>query len=247
MDADRIMEIVNGLDNETYESMGKVIFGHEMWIENASEDQGRFSADLMYGHNMVSDGTAPREYVNPVVLDSEGNPIPSEVSEIRNGYRISFEGNGRMPYTMYVESLPVTWNHINDGTWRAGLKRDFSDVKSSASYHMCAKAVFADSAPSATEQTLLEIISDRPCLEEGCGVGFRVLYEGRPLSGKEMKAFCRGTGREAYGRTDDAGEVSFRIDHAGEWMFLMRHRDSDKFVEDEFDETVLITTLVMRS
>ena len=202
MNYDEIMKVINGLDEHTYECMGKVIFGHEVWIENAVKHMfNKYSADLLYGHNMHTDGTAPKEYINPTVFDAEGNHIKCDVDPIKDGYRVSFKGNGKAPYTMYNETIPVIWNKIKDGKWKAGVKRDYADVDSSASYQMYAKIVFTD------------------------GV----------------------TGEESFANTDADGKATLKVTNSGEWMILMRYKDTAKAVADEFDETVYIHTIVMKA
>ncbi len=247
MNYKEIMSTIDGLDEHTYNCMGKVIFGHEIWLGNAHSNlkTNEYSADLLYGHNMHSDGRAPKEYVNIVVLDAEGRAIGSKSEEINDGYRIHFKGNGNAPYTMYNETMPVIWNHINDGTWKAGVKRNFTNIKSSAAYQMYAKIVFSDEGPTRLEQALLEIIPDRYKLKVGEKASFRVLYEGRPLADKEIKFYSKESKEEIFAKTDGEGVASFDVNHEGDWMILMRYKDTSKAVDDEFDETVFIITLVM--
>lgn len=249
MKYNEIMNVVNSLDEATYESMGKVIFGHEVWFGNAKScfDTEEYCAELQYGHNMVHDKKAPKEYVNIVVLDNKGASIPVKIEEFDNGHRISFKGNGNAPYTMYNETLPVIWNLINDGTWKAGVKRDFTNIKNSATYQMYAKTVFSKDAPSVLEQTMLEIVPDTQILKVGSKATFKVLYEGKPLVGKKMKFYSSQSKEEIFHDTDKDGMVSFDVNCPGDWMILMRFRDESKAVEDEFDETVFIMTLVMKA
>lgn len=245
---EEIMRVINGLDEHTYECMGKVIFGHEVWIENAVKHMfNKYSADLLYGHNMHTDGTAPKEYINPTVFDAEGNHIKCDVDPIKDGYRVSFKGNGKAPYTMYNETIPVIWNKIKDGKWKAGVKRDYTDVDSSASYQMYAKIVFTDGAPSKLEQTVLEIVPDNGKMKVGSDTVFKVLYEGKPLAGKELKFYSKVTGEESFANTDANGKATLKVTNSGEWMILMRYKDTAKAVADEFDETVYIHTIVMKA
>ena len=248
MEHKTIIDILNRLDAHTYNCMGKVIFGHEVWLENAVCDfaSNIFSADLKYGHNMHSDGKVPEEYINISIFDNDGNLIESSIKDIPDGYRIIFKGNGNAPYTMYNESIPVIWNHINDGTWKAGVKCDFTNVKSSASYQMYAKIIFSQCELSRLEQTILEIIPDKNMPTTGEKISFKVLYEGKPVVGNEVKFYSNESKTEFFNETDSNGNVSFTADSPGEWMILVRFKDTNKLVENEFDETVYITTLVMR-
>ena len=247
MEMNEIMNVVNNMDAKTYHCMGKVIFGHEIWLENAIMGGEKFSSDLRYGHNMVGDGKVPEKYVNPTVFDNRGNPVQSKAEEIPEGYRISFSNKGGMPYSMYIESIPVIWNIIADGTWKAGVKRDYTDVKTSASYQMYAKIIFAECEPPQIEPAILEIMPDKGKLHLDKEIGFTIKYEGKPLANKEVKMFCKESGEEIFKNTDADGKVSVNINKSGEWMFLVRHKDGSKCVENEFDESVFITTLVMRA
>ena len=243
---EKIVEYINNLDEKTYICMGKVIFGHEIWLENASVKDGIFSADLAYGHNMKQDGIAPDRYINPIVFDSDGNAIEYTIEKTETKRTISFKGTGRMPYTMYVESIPVIWNVINDGTWKAGFKRDFTNIKSSASYQMYSKMIFSKETPSRMEHATLDILPCFSTVRVDDLASFEISYEGKPLTKKEVKFYCRCTEEEFYSNTDDGGIATMKMSHPGEWMVLVRHKDSTKCIENEFDESVFIVTLVVK-
>ncbi len=47
--------------------------------------------------------------------------------------------------------------------------------------------------------------------------------------------------------TDENGIAKVPITGEGEWMFLVRHRDPTKKVNEEYDESVFVSTLVMET
>ena len=242
-----ITEVLNGMDEGNYRSMSMVIRGHEMWLQEPLREGDRYSAELRFGHNMEPDGSAPDDYVHPTVIDCDGNSVETRFERIDQGHRICFRDTGRAPYTLYNESVPVIWNIIKGGAWKAGLKRDFSDVESSSAFQMYAKVILSDGEPSATEQAVLEIVPDTGRLKVGTDAGFAVLYEGRPLAGQDLKFFCKSTGETRMIRTDDGGRAVLSVTDPGDWMVLMRYRDESKSSEDEFDDSVFIMTLVMKA
>ena len=242
-----IYDVLDGMELQNYMCMSRVIQGHELWFQDAVRDGGCYHADLMFGHNMNPDGSAPDDYVHPTVFDAEGNIVETRTENLGNGHRISFRDTGKAPYTMYNESVPIIWNIIKGGKWEAGLKRDFKDVESSSSFEMYAKAVFSDGEASHTEQSVLEIVPGTGKLKVGTDAVFTVLYEGRPLTGQDVKFYCKGTDETRMVRTDRGGRAVLEVTDPGNWMVLMRYRDDQKSSEDEFDDSVFITTLVMKA
>lgn len=249
MDFQESLRLLNALDPENRRSLGKVIFGHENWLDRPTCDweKEEFSAELFHGHNMEPDGRAPKEYVNGIAMDKDGKALKVDVEETADGYRLSFKGNGNGPYTLYDETQPMIWNLINDGSWTAGPKRDFSNVKSSANYQQYAKIVFSQKEPSRLEQTELELVSDDLEAKAGKEASFTLYYEGKPLPGVKVKFFSKKDKVEIFAETDAEGRVSFVPTTADLWMALARYKDESKSSEDEFDETVFVTTLTMRA
>jgi uncharacterized GH25 family protein len=49
----------------------------------------------------------------------------------------------------------------------------------------------------------------------------------------------------AFAKTDGNGIARIPVTEGGQWMFLARHRDPTKKVNDAFDESVFVNTLVM--
>ncbi len=72
-----------------------------------------------------------------------------------------------------------------------------------------------------------------------------VLYDGLPLSDATLSATCSkgGDDRSIEKKTNADGMVTIELVKQGNWMFLVRYRDSDKSVKDEWDEKVTTATL----
>jgi uncharacterized GH25 family protein len=76
----------------------------------------------------------------------------------------------------------------------------------------------------------------------------QVFYEGKPLADEDVKAVSQKLGKEmALVKTDSQGIARIPISTDGEWMFLVRHKDPTKKVNDMFDESVFVSTLVMQA
>ena len=73
-------------------------------------------------------------------------------------------------------------------------------------------------------------------------------YGGRPLPHAEIKVVSGKKRRElTVLNTDEKGETVIKIPWNGEWMFLLNHRDPFKKMDQEFDESVFVCTLVMEA
>jgi len=79
----------------------------------------------------------------------------------------------------------------------------------------------------------------------GDEVVLSVLYDGLPLSDATLSATCikDGDDHSIEKKTDDDGMVKIDLVKQGNWMFLVRYRDSDKGVKGEYGEKVTTSTL----
>ena len=76
----------------------------------------------------------------------------------------------------------------------------------------------------------------------------KACYGGRPLPHAEIKVVSGKKGRKlTVLKTDEKGEAVIKIPWKGEWMFLLNHRDPFKKMDQEFDESVFVCTLVMEA
>ena len=69
--------------------------------------------------------------------------------------------------------------------------------------------------------------------------------DGLPLSDATLSATCikDGDDHSIEKKTDDDGMVKIDLVKQGNWMFLVRYRDSDKGVKGEYGEKVTTSTL----
>ena len=89
------------------------------------------------------------------------------------------------------------------------------------------------------------IVPENLCWEVGGEVKFRV--ERKTLASAEVKVVSKSEGKEiAQVVTNENGFGRFSITSEGEWMFLVRHRDPTKKSNRKYDESVFISTLVVK-
>jgi uncharacterized GH25 family protein len=87
-----------------------------------------------------------------------------------------------------------------------------------------------------------------PWCQVGQEAELQVFYEGKPLASAEVKAVSKKEGTDmALVKADEQGKARIPITTDGEWMFLVRHKDPSKKVNDMFDESVFVSTLVMEA
>jgi uncharacterized GH25 family protein len=237
------------MDNVLIGKLSKMVQGHEIWLDSPFISDGHATVLLRYGHNMVSDGIPPKHMVNPTIYAPNGMKLDPAILTIEDAHVIGFSIKNRGNYTVLVDSSAV-WNKT-EGGYKMGAKSQFNDVSYSGAFHMMAKKIIPSEPNNDIEDAvvhgILELVPDTTFLNVGKDVVIHVLYEGKPLTGIELKVFSKKGGKEQMIKTDGEGKVKVRIDQEGEWMFLMRHRDSTKQVEDEYDEAVFITTLIMET
>jgi uncharacterized GH25 family protein len=74
----------------------------------------------------------------------------------------------------------------------------------------------------------------------------KVFCEDKPLASADVKAVFKKEGKEmAVAKTDENGVARIPVSENGQWMFLVRHLDPTKKVNEEFDESVFLNTLVL--
>ncbi len=226
-----------------------MVHGHEIWLDSPFISEGKVTVLLRYGHNLVSDGIPPRHMVNPTIYTPNGRTMGPQIMAMRDGYVLGFPIQDKGNYSLYVDSSAV-WNKTESG-YKMGSKSQFSDVSYSGAFHQMAKKIVpsepGNDIGEAIVHGILELIPGSTGLTLGKDAAIHVLYEGKPLAGIELKVYSKKDKKERMIKTDAKGKVKVQIDQEGEWMFLMRYRDASKKVEDEYDETVFVTTLIMET
>jgi len=223
--------------------------GHEIWLEKSNAIGEDVEFALMYGHNMRPDGAVDIKRLLANVFDKDGGKVDAELKSDQNVSSLEFKAQKDGFYTAFVDMGVTIWSKNNEG-YKEGPKFKYKDVTYAGAFHQMAKYIVAagDTGEynSHPLHGILEIVPREPNCVVGSDALFTVMYEDKPLVGVEVKAVSKKEGKEmALIKTDRSGSVRIPITAAGEWMFLARHTDNTKKVNDEFDESVFINTLVM--
>lgn len=237
------------MDPETLRSFSRMIYGHEIWLENVRKEDGEFRIYGLYGHKLVPDKPMPTDYANPVLYDDDGrveDPYRDIVNDPR-GWEFSFEDAGADVYTLYVDSSS-TWVTDDEG-WHRGVKRDFSKSEYAGAFHMCAKRIISRDGKKVGDvrHAELEIIPDSATLKVGGKARLEVLYEGKPLPNNKVIVYCRGWEDLKTMKTDSQGILELDVAEPGTYAFITKYTDSSKAVSDEFDETSYTMTITMEA
>ena len=244
-----LMDYLNRtLDRKLLNQLSKVYYGHEMWIDTPSSIENIVSCHLRYGHNMSVDGVPPKSYVNSIVYTPDGKRLKADETEEKDGYLLSCPKSVDGDYSFYIDSSSV-WCHDANNKWAMCPKSKMEGASYSGAFNLVAKKIVSTSNGQEfvpVSHSTLEILPRARGIMAGKKAEFKIIYEGRPLSGSEIKAYCRDTNKDVMVDIVD-GKAMVPIDHAGTYMFLVRHRDGTKRIDDVFDETVFVTTLVMET
>ena len=237
------------MDPETFRSFCRQIYGHEIWLGDQGNESGEIFVYGLYGHKMVPDKPMPTDYAHVVLYDDDGrapNPDREIVEEIQ-GWKFSFKDEGADVYTLYVDSNS-TWVTDEEG-WHRGVKRDFSTVKYSGAFNMVAKRIISRNGvnPGNVIHAALEIMPETASLKVGEDARMRILYEGNPMKDFKVLCFCKATENVETYRTDSEGILTYPVKEKGSYLFIAKYTDTEKKVDEEFDETGFTTTLTMET
>lgn len=229
-----------------------MIGGHEIYLEAARVKESEAEMILGYGHNMRLDGRPDAHLVTVTVYTPDKErlaPVPEAKDEY---YSVRFDCLKPGYYTTFVDLSPMIYSNTKKEGFKEGPKNEYKDVVYAGAWHQMAKTIVAaDSADNYMPEHLhgiLDIVPNESILVNGKDVELTLFYEGRPLSNTDIKAVSKSTGKEmAVVATDKDGIARISVTGEGEWMFLSRHRDPSKGIEDKYDEVVFVTTLVMRT
>lgn len=229
-----------------------MVGGHEIFLEAASMKENEAEIILGYGHNMELDGRPDAHLVTVTVFTPHNEklaPVPEAREEY---YAVRFDCIKPGYYTTFVDLSPMVYSNTKKEGFKEGPKNKYKDVVYAGAWHQMAKTIVsAGSAGNYMPEHLhgiLDIVPKEAALFKGKDIELTLFYEGRPLANTEIKAVSKNTGKEmGLVATDKDGNVRIPVTCEGEWMFLCRHRDPSKAVEDKYDEAVFVTTLVMRT
>ena len=229
-----------------------MVYGHEIWLELSRVHDAGVEIELAYGDCMRTDGFIDPRSVSPVAYDPEGNRIALEIIPRNEHHLITLPTGTPGFYVSAVDLQPVTISISQSEGCKLGPKHMYGDTLYAGAYHQMAKIIVpvgnAGKYHARHLHGIFDIIPDTAWLVPGSDIGLTLLYEGIPVPGIEVSAVSKVDGKTwATGKTGAVGIARLRVPGTGTWMFIARHRDRQKRRENEYDETVFVTTLVMET
>jgi len=223
--------------------------GHEIWLETSKADGKEIELALMYGHNMRQDGIADARRLKAFNYPPDGSKLDLAIIPDEKRYLLRFNADAEGSYAVIVDMESTILCKTKDGNKR-GPRSQFKDVTYAGAFHQMAKILCPvggnGNYSGQVVHGILETVPSKPWCQVGQASEMQVFYEGKPLAFAEVKAVSQKTGKEmALVKADDQGKVSIPVTIDGEWMYLVRHKDPSKKVNDMFDESVFVSTLVM--
>jgi uncharacterized GH25 family protein len=229
-----------------------MVGGHEIYLETASVNDNKAELILGYGHNMQRDGSPDARLVTTTAYTPAKEKLSPAFDTKEDYHVIKFDCEESGYYTVVADLSPMVYSNTKEEGFKEGPRNMYKDVIYAGAWHQMAKTVIAAGSPGDyTPEHLhgiLDIIPKEASLVNGTDIELSLFYEGNPLANSEIKAVSASTGKEmALVATDEDGIARIPINAEGEWMFLSRHRDPSKGMDDMYDEAVFVTTLVMRT
>ncbi len=229
----------------------RIMGGHEIWLGEARLNGDQAEVALIFGDNMRPDGSLDPKRINPTVYKPDGSTLKPAISAEKDKHWLTFSCAGDGCYTAIVDLVPVIITQDNEG-YHIGPKYQYKNVTYSGAVVQMAKRILSvgDPQPELKEPIhgILEIVPRRLGFSQGEDAEIRVFYEGKPLAETDVKAISEKEGKlMAKTKTDNEGWAKIPLTVAGDWMFMVLHRDPTKKVSEEFDTTNFITTLVMEA
>jgi len=229
-----------------------MVFGHEIWLENVQSKGTKTDIRLMYGHNMKTDGHVDANRISSVVYGPGRKKIVPAIKTKTDHHIVSFSGEKPGYYISVVDLSPLVISKTKNDEYKHGSRKMYKDITYAGAFHQMAKKIIplgeAGKYTARHVHGILDLLPESPQLALGGEIGLTLLYEGKPVKGVTVKAISKKEGKDlATGVTDAKGVVKFPITRKGTWMFIARHNDPSKAVEDEYDETVFVSTLVMET
>lgn len=229
----------------------RIMSGHEIWLGEARLEGYQAEMALLFGDNMRIDGSLDPEKINPTVYRPDGSTLKPAISSEKDRHRLTFPFAGDGCYIAIVDLAPVIITQDAEG-YHIGPKCKFKNVTYSGAIVQMAKRILfvGDAQPELKDpfHGILEIVPRKSGFAKGEEAEIRVFYEYKPLAEAEVKAVSEKEGKlMAQTKTDDQGRAKISLTVAGDWMFRVLHKDPTKKVNDEFDQTNFVTTLVIEA
>jgi len=234
------------------DKMVLMVFGHEIWLEDVKCRGTKTGIQLMYGHNMKTDGKVDTKRISSVVYGPGRKKIVPIIREETNHHLVIFTWEKPGYYIPVVDLSPLVISKTKNEEYKQGPRKMYKDIVYAGAFHQMAKKIIpigeVGTYTPRHVHGILDLIPERPALAKGTDISMTVLYEGKPVKGVTVKAISKEEGKEMTSAfTDAKGTVKFPIAKNGTWMFIARHNDPSKAVADEYDEMVFVSTLVMET
>jgi uncharacterized GH25 family protein len=239
-------------EGETMDKMVLMVFGHEIWLENANVKGTSADVRLAYGHNMKTDGQVDSKRITSVVYGPGRKKIVPAIKPNADRHVVTFTGEKPGYYIPVVDLSPMVFSKTKTDEYRTGPRKMYKDIVYAGAFHQMAKTIIpigtAGKYTPRHVHGILDLMPESPVLTPDKEISLTVLYEGKPAKGVTVKAISKKEGKDLATVVSDAkGIVKIPISRNGMWMFIARHNDPEKAVKDEYDETVFISTLVMET
>ena len=234
------------------DKMVLMVFGHEIWLENATVKGTNADIKLAYGHNMKTDGHVDSKRITPIVYGPGRKKIVPALKPMADSHVITFKGEKPGYYIPVVDLSPMIFSRTKNDEYKTGPRKMYKDIVYAGAFHQMAKKIVplgpVGKYSPRHVHGILDLVPKSPVLVPDTEVSVAVLYEGKPVKGVTVKAISKKEGKDIVSAVSDAkGIVKIPINRNGTWMFIARHNDPSKTVKDEYDETVFVTTLVMET
>ena len=229
-----------------------MVKGHEIWLEKTMVKDDDVEIGVYFGHMMKADGCPEVAKVLPSVYAPDGEKIPAVLAAKNEAIELKFKVGTPGYYTIMADLSPEIYSNTKKEGFKSGPKKMYNDAVYAGAWHQMAKAVvtIGENGGYIAGHTagILDLLPGEITARVGTPLTLTVFYEGKKLEGAEVKAISKKEGKEmAVLVTDKDGVVNVPITEEGKWMFLVRHRDESKGVEDEFDEMVFVTTYTLEA
>jgi uncharacterized GH25 family protein len=236
----------------TDEVLARMTGGHEIWLERTGSRAAAVELGITYGDAMRADGDLDPDMVSAIVISPDGGKTSPGLIR-KDGQLIFSMPAGSPGYYISCASLhPVTISVLRDEGCRLGPRRMYQNVLYAGAYHQMAKIIIPCGDPGEYRPRhvhgIFDIVPDTATLRAGRTIGLTLLYEGRPVPDAGVSVLSKARGWcTGSGLSDKNGIVRLPVPEYGTFMFLAQYRDRSKSSDNEFDETIFITTLVMEA
>ena len=231
--------------------MGLMAKGHEIWLEKHGIEGNKIDLAIVYGHNMRQDGVRDVTRLMPFVYSPDGSRFASLLIRGDDKHLLRFTADQNGYYTAIADYGSIIISQTK-GEYELGPRSMFKDVIYAGAFHQMARIIVPVGSTGKFKGWLvhgiLEIVPKVAYCQLGQNIELQVFYKGKPLAWEDVKAISKIEGKEmASVKTDEQGIARIPILTEGECMFLVRHPDPTKNVNEAFDESIFVTTLVMEA